>query len=253
MSLDTTDGAQQDVEIPPNVHIYHFASTQHAAGLPAGLCQAGGNPNRYNDAMRALLLHLQELVAHGTAPPASRYPRVADGTLVLPDRASTGFPDIAGVPYSGVVNNLPIENRGPRFDPDLESGIMDEPPVPQGAPPYVVRVPKVDGDGNEIDGVRSVTLQVPLGSYTGWNLRKAGYAEGELCYLVGSFIPFGGTRAEREAAHDPRPSLEERYGSHAGYVAAVQKAAAVQVSAGFLLPEDAERVVEQAAASNVLK
>jgi hypothetical protein len=253
MSLDTTDGAQQDVEIPPNVHIYHFASTQHAAGLPAGLCQHGGNPNRYNDAMRALLLHLQELLAHGTAPPASRHPRIVDATLVLPDRASTGFPDIPGVTYTGLVNNLPMMNRGPRFDADLESGIMDEPPVPQGAPPYVVRVPKVDGDGNEIDGVRSVAVQVPVGTYTGWNLRKAGYAEGELCYLVGSYIPFARTRAEREAAHDRRLSLEERYGSRAAYVAAVQKAAAEQVSAGFLLPEDAERLVDRAATSDVLK
>lgn len=252
MSLDTTDGAQQDIEIPLNVHIYHFASTQHAVGLPAGLCQQPGNPNRYNDGMRALLLRLQELVAHGTAPPASRYPRIAEGTLVLPDRQATGFPDIPGVTYAGLVNNLPIENRGPRFDAGLESGILEEPPVPQGPPPYVVRVPKVDRDANEIDGVRSVTVQVPIGTYTGWNLRKAGYAEGELCYLVGSFVPFARTRAEREAVHDPRPSLEERYGSHAGYVAAVQKSAAEQVSAGFLLPEDAERIVDQVEGNNVL-
>ncbi|MBV8400746.1 MAG: hypothetical protein JOZ17_18705, partial [Acetobacteraceae bacterium] len=91
-----------------------------------------------------------------------------------------------------------------------------------------------------------------LGTYTGWNFRRAGYAEGELCYLVGSFIPFASTRREREAAHDPRLSLEERYGSHAGYVAAVEKGAAEQVTAGFLLPEDAARLIEQARASGVL-
>ena len=252
-SLDTTDGAEADVEIPPNVRIYHFASTQHGIGLPADLCQYESNPNRYTEAMRALLLHLQGWVEHGTAPPASRYPRISEGTLVLPDRGSTGFPNIPGVTYTGLVNNLPIFYRGPRFDPDLESGILEEPPVPQGAPPYTVRVPKVDADGNEIDGVRSVALQAALGSYTGWNFRKRGYAEGELCWEVGSFFPFAHTRAERDAAHDPRPSLEERYGSHAGYVAAVQKSAAEQVTAGFLLPEDAEPVVDQAAASNVLK
>lgn len=252
MSLDTTDGAA-DVAPPANVHLYHFASTQHAPGLPDRLCQHPGNPNRYTFALRALLLHLQALVATGAAPPPSRYPSIANGTLVPPDRASVGFPDVPGFSWPGLVNSLPIEYRGPRFDPDLESGIMDEPPVPHGSPPYVVRVPKVDADGNEADGVRSVTLQAPLGTYTGWNLRKAGYAEGELCYLVGSFIPFARTRAAREAAHDPRPSLEERYGSRDGYVAAVEKSAAEQVSAGFLLPEDADRAVEQAHAGKVVK
>lgn len=249
MSLDTTDGEAADVALPANVHLYHFASTQHAPRLPDRLCQQPGNPNRYTYGLRALLLHLQALVATGAAPPASRYPRIADGTLVLPDRASVGFPEIPAVTYAGLVNNLPIEYRGPRFDPDLESGIMDEPPVPHGPPPYAVRVPKVDADGNEVDGVRSVTLQAPLGTYTGWNLRKPGYAAGELCYLVGSFIPFAPTRAEREAAHDPRPSLEERYGSAAGYRAAAEKAAAEQVSAGFLLPEDAPHAVQDALAN----
>ena len=253
MSLDTTNGTERDVEIPKNVHIYHFASTQHAVGLPAGICQQPGNPNRYNYALRALLLHLQGLVAHGTTPPASRYPRIADDTLVLPDREATGFPEIPGVTYTELVNNLPIERRGQHFDPARETGILDEPPVPEDALRYAVRVPKVDADGNEVDGIRSVTLQAPLGTYTGWNLRKVGYAEGELCYLVGSFIPFAATRAEREAAHDPRPSLEERYGSHDGYVAAVEKAVAEQVSAGFLLPEDAGYAVAQARASGVLR
>ncbi len=252
MSLDTTDGADHDVALPANVHLYHFASTQHAPGLPAFLCQQRGNPNRYTEAMRALLLRLRDLVARGKPAPASRYPRIADGTLVPPDRASTGFPDIPGLAYTGLVNNLPIEYRGPRFDPALESGILREPPVAEGPPRYLVRVPKVDSDGNEIAGIRSVTLRVPLGTYTGWNLRRGGYAAGELCYLVGSFVPFARTRAEREAAHDPRPSLEERYGSHARYVAAVKKAAAEQVSAGFLLPDDATRLVMQARTSDVL-
>ncbi|MBV9757389.1 MAG: hypothetical protein JO047_10080 [Alphaproteobacteria bacterium] len=248
MALDTTDGADADVPLPPNVHLYLFASTQHAPGLSDRLCEHPGNPNRYTFGLRALLLHLQALVANGTAPPPSRYPTIAGGTLVLPDRASAGFPDIPGFAWPGLVNNLPLEYRGPRFDPDLESGIMQEPPVAQGTPRYVVRVPKVDGGGNEIGGIRSVTLQAPLGTYTGWNLRKAGYAEGELCYLVGSFVPFARTRAEREAAHDPRPSLEERYGSAQGYAAAVEKAVAEEISAGFLLAEDAQRLLAQARA-----
>jgi hypothetical protein len=33
-------------------------------------------------------------------------------------------------------------------------------------------------------------------------------------------IPFAKTNEERTANNDPRPSLQERYGDHAGYVAA---------------------------------
>jgi hypothetical protein len=67
------------------------------------------------------------------------------------------------------------------------------------------------------------------------------------------FIPFRRTRAERLAAGDPRLSLEERYGDHAGYVAAVRAAAGALVSQGFLLPEDAARLVSEAEASDVLR
>lgn len=111
---------------------------------------------------------------------------------------------------------------------------------------YVVLVPKVDADGNEVAGIRSTTIQAPLGTYTGWNLRRAGFAEDELCGIQGTFIPFAKTQTEREATGDPRPSLEERYGNHAGYVGAVQAAAGRLVAQRFLLPEDAERLIAEA-------
>ncbi len=52
---------------------------------------------------------------------------------------------------------------------------------------------------------------------------------------------------------DPRLSLEERYGDHANFVARVKAAAGALVYQGFLLPDDAERLVAQAQASNVLR
>lgn len=66
-------------------------------------------------------------------------------------------------------------------------------------------------------------------------------------------IPFARTRAERQASGDPRLSLEERYGSHEGYVAAVRKAADRALAAGFLLRDDADRLVREAEASRVLR
>ena len=80
-----------------------------------------------------------------------------------------------------------------------------------------------------------------------------GFHKGKLCDYVGGMIPFAKTRAERVASGDPRLSLEERYGTHAGYVQAVSKAAANAVAAGFLLQADADALIAEADASNVLK
>jgi hypothetical protein len=54
-------------------------------------------------------------------------------------------------------------------------------------------------------------------------------------------------------AGDPRPSLEERYGTHEAYVAKVRAATARLVRDRFLMPDDAERLVREAEASNVLR
>jgi hypothetical protein len=111
----------------------------------------------------------------------------------------------------------------------------------------------VNADGNETAGVASVLHQVPLGTYTGWNIRPSGFFEGGILTNGGSFIPFARTRAERLAAGDPRPSLEERYGTHARYVELVRAAAERLVQGRYLLQDDAERLVAAAEASKVLK
>ena len=112
-------------------------------------------------------------------------------------------------------------------------------------------VPQVDSDGNDLAGIRSVTLQAPLATYTGWNMGAPGRFEDGLCSLSGSYIPFAQTDATREPG-DQRPSIQARYGNHAGYVAAVKAAAARLVSQRFLLPEDAMRLIAQAQNGSVL-
>ena len=86
---------------------------------------------------------------------------------------------------------------------------------------------------------------MPLGTYTGWNLGRAGRYEDGFCSLTGSFIPFARTRAERAAA-DPRPALEERYPTRDAYVAAVRRAAEALVAQRFLLRDDATALVAEA-------
>ena len=103
----------------------------------------------------------------------------------------------------------------------------------------------MDNDGNDIDGVRSLSLMAPLGTYTGWNTRAAGFGEGDACDLIGSFIAFPKTAAEAAAVSDPRNSIASRYPSSQDYDRAVETAARTLVSQGFLLPSDEALAVSQ--------
>ncbi len=260
MSLDTTDGRGHDLAIPGNVRIYHFASAQHGGFNPVspiptstGICEYLPDVNPYVYQQRALLIDLQQWVANSTLPPPSRYATFADKTLLPPTKV--GFPNgvfptgIAAYPtvtFTGLYNTRNLLFWGPRFDADDESGVLAGPPIVLHRP-YNIMEPAVDADGNDIDGVRSTTLQAPLGTYMGWNYRRAGFGEGDLCDLTGSFIPFAGTQAQRLADGDPRLSLHERYGNSAGYVAAVTAAANSLVSERFLLPADAANIIAKAA------
>jgi hypothetical protein len=110
----------------------------------------------------------------------------------------------------------------------------------------------VNADGNEMSGVPSVLHQAPLGTYLGWNAEASGFFKGQICGFVGGYVPFARTRADRVASGDPRLSLEERYGTHDGYVCVVRRAAESLVADRFLLKADADRVVAAAAAAHVL-
>jgi hypothetical protein len=113
---------------------------------------------------------------------------------------------------------------------------------------YSTRVSAVDADGNELAGIRLPDIAAPLATYTGWNVYKA--QPGELCDRDGSYIPFARTKAEREASGDPRPSVAERYGTRAAYVAKVKAAADDLVRERLLLSDDAARYVKDAEASD---
>ena len=113
-------------------------------------------------------------------------------------------------------------------------------------------VPKPDPDGIDAVGIRTVDVAAPVGTNTGWNLRAPGPRGMDLCGLSGAFFPFAETRADRVASGDPRRSLQERYGDHAGFVAAVEQATADLLAQRFLLAEDAEVIIGLAKESDVL-
>jgi hypothetical protein len=247
---DTTDPlGQHDLKIPDNVRIYEWSSAQHGgfspvAPLPTstGICQQLPDANSYTYNIRALLVALQQWVAKGIEPPPSLYSRIDRQTLV--PLAQLLFPTIPNVTGpQGIVNTRFVYDRGPQYDADNISGIISiEPPIP--IVQYPVLVPQVNTDGNDIDGLRSITLQVPLGTYTGWNVRADGFSEGDACDLTGSYIPFALTKSQRNG--DPRPSLQERYGTLANYTAAATTAANNLVSQRLLLSSDAAAAIQSA-------
>ncbi|HMG58531.1 MAG TPA: alpha/beta hydrolase domain-containing protein [Burkholderiales bacterium] len=249
-----------DIRLPGNVRRYYNSSTAHGGGgggfavaQPAqpGLMLAA-NPNPQVETRRALIVALIDWVTKGKKPPRSEHPRVSDGTLVAATAKAMHWPKIPGAPTpDNVMNVLMDYDYGPDFRYNDESGVMTKvvPSIKQIIPTPAA---KVDEDGNEIAGVRSVLLQAPLGTYTSWNPVASGPLKGNEGNLASGYIPFAMTKAARVASGDPRRSVEERYGSQEGYDCVVRHAAGQQVRKRFLLQEDADRLIAQAAASNVL-
>ena len=233
------------------------------------------NPVPHEHTVNALRVHFRNWVMHGTLPPDSLYPTLrgpkGERNLVDANKDAMGFPTIpvaasgqlspgwrTTVPEggpTGFINPVLDYDWGPDFNPTDATGVPTNipPPIKQ-----VIRmlVPRVDADGNELGGVPVVLRDAPLGTYLGWNITAGGarpFHQGQICDYVGGMIPFAKTKADRLLTGDPRLSLEERYKDHAGYVAAVTKAAANAVAKGFLLQADADLLIATADASKVLQ
>ena len=243
-SLIVTDPFGEHVDLPDNVRAYLIAGTRHGGGRGVhvesprlGICQNLTSPIPMAQIRRALTVALYEWVVDGIEPPPSRFPTVPLGTLVPP--TSIGFPSIPDVTFTGSHN--PLRRNNHSTFPPLQGG------------GYTVLAGRVDSDGNMVAGIRHPNLSVPIGTYTGWNLRREGFAEGAQCAGAGSFFPFASDVGEREESGDPRLSIEERYPTHEVYVRAVAQAAEVLVQERLLLEQDARVIVERAEGSAVAR
>lgn len=257
--------ADTDIPLPANVRRYYFPGTTHGGGrggfnvesasqaTGAGTCELPNNTNPQSDTMRALFVALTDWVTKDIAPPPSQYPRIDHSQLVWPRSAAMGFPAIPGSPLpDNLLNPFYDYDFGAEFNYGDLSGVLAlQPPAIKRVLPILV--PKVNADGNETSGVASALHQAPLGTYLGWNVTRSGFYKGRVCGFSGGFIPFAKTKAEREATGDPRLSLEERYRDHAGYVSAIKAAVERLLQQKFLLPGDAERLIREAEAGNVLR
>lgn len=232
----TTPDGSKDVAPPENVRMYSFSGASHNIGrFPPAVTngQQPDNPFDYRLPLRALLVAMEKWVRDGVAPPPSRYPRLQDGTLVR--AAEVAWPNIPGVksPRTSIAGTRGVNRLLPR-----DGG---------GGTPLPYLVPQTDRDGNELGGFRLPEVDVPLGTYTGWNFRneKIGGTEQQFA-LMGGYVPFAGTKAEREQKRDPRLSIEERYQSREHYLTLVGEAAGPLVKSGYLLVDDVPTIVQRA-------
>jgi hypothetical protein len=261
---------KNDIPLPDNVRRYYLPSSTHGGGnglttenpVNAGASCPGNNwgvgtlranPVPSTALVNRMRVALRDWVMNGVEPPASRWPRMLgakkERNLVEPTKAAMGFPSgVPGIPDSIFLPEnfvFPILDYdwGPDFDQSDATG------NPTNIPPPIksvikTLVPRVDGDGNELGGVPTVQRDAPLATYLGWNITSGPgdafydgrpFHAGQVCNYVGGMVPFFKTKAQRLAAGDSRPSLEERYGTHAGYVAAVKAAADNAACQGYLL------------------
>jgi hypothetical protein len=230
---------KQDAPISSSVRIYHFTGLQHFPGpYPPRkgdgdlLGQAAESALPIRFFWRALITNMDAWVRNDSAPPASSYPRLDNGTLVpLRDYA---FPPIPGVNGPGEANDAERLDFGPGW----RDGVLSIQP-PKVGKAFPVLVPQVDADGNERDGVRLPEITIPLGTYAGWNLRdpSIGAPEQRVAFEA-SYIPFAKTASDRQKARDPRKSVEERYGSREDYLDRYGHAVDDLIEQRWILPED---------------
>jgi hypothetical protein len=177
----------------------------------------------------------------GTPPPPSQVPSRRGGDLVPAETLT--FPAIPGTGYTGWGRLPAAAYIAASLNPLFVQDFTVTPAANIANKRYVTLVSRIDADGNETGGIRLPLLQAPLGTYTGWALLKPGAGGPDLCNQSGQFIPFATTKAERLAAGDPRPSLEERYTGLDDFRAKLSAAIDAQVKARWMLREDAAAVL----------
>jgi hypothetical protein len=233
----TTPDGKQDIALPENVRSYFFASTSHGPASFPPTSQVKGaplaNPVNTSPAILALRLAMHRWVGEDTAPPPSVHPMLRDGTLVP-------INDVRWPQVPGLAAPNAVKAGGRVRNPQLPDGAGEGTELP-------LLVPQCDADGNDLGGIRVPDVAVPLGTGTGWVFRPAEFGSPHEFYLLrGAWVPFAKTKAEREAVHDPRPSLEERYVNKTAYLDQVKAAVQKLIEQRFLTTTDLKPQLKQA-------
>jgi hypothetical protein len=250
--IHTTADGKADAPISPNVRIYFYSGLQHYSvafpptiGTGDRASQQRPSPLPIRWFWRAMIANMDAWVRSGTEPPASRYPKIADGTLVPLDKLA--FPAVSETEERPGLK--PPSNNAQGWDLDFgtnwRAGILSRQPPTVGYD-YPALVPQVDGDGNDLGGIRLPEIAAPLATYTGWNLRTAAMgAPGERLAFLGSFVPLRRTAVGAGGMHDSRSSIEGRYKNYDEYRVQFQQALDVLVQERYILAEDGPTLLER--------
>lgn len=229
-SLLVTDARGRALRLPDDVRYYQL-STAHLWFGNNACRDAGGHGVVPFPYYRAAYEALVRWVRDGVTPPPSKAPSVSDGTFVTAAEQGKRYPAMPNRPYNSKIN---------------EVGVRDFSVFPptETAKKYPLFVPRLDADGNVAAGVLAPEIVAPLGTRLGKETRAKGFAEGEVCDVVGSFAPFAKTRSERLASGDSRLSIEERYPrGQSQYAEQYKRAVDKLVADRYLLPDDGRRLI----------
>jgi hypothetical protein len=261
--IHTTADGKKDAPLAQNTRVYFLAGLQHFTGafppqksVPANpdyTTQQRQNPNPIQWYWRALITDMDQWVKDSKEPPPSTYPKIAEKTLVpltewkFPKISSVNTPHEVSLAYH-------LDFALEVFSPPPKKGVESKQPQmmwvnvepPQVGTPFTVLVPQSDADGNDLGGVRLPELQVPLATYTGWNLRDPSIgAPDQRVSFLGSWIPLAKTAEERKKSGDLRLSVAERYKSQEEYMSKFEQAAKKLIEQRFLLQEDLPAILER--------
>ena len=203
-------------------------------------CFYGSNTLHIGSLMRALINNLERWVVEGKEPLESIYPKISEETLV--DLTSLRLPSVLGKSFRGALNGSGDMEFGPRVK--FNRGMVDM-LIPQVIARHKVLVPAVDEMGHEIAGIRHPHIEVPMGTYLGWNIRTTEFGGGDLCDEHGSFIPLSMSNEDADQGDDSRPSLLSLYPDYMTYVNKLREATKALVSRDLLLQEDAEEILQR--------
>ena len=239
-----------------HVRRYHLAGSPHGSGTfpPLRVRPMDGvrgqlpfNIIEYNPLLRAALHNLDQWVRGEKPAPASRHPRISDGTAVESHTLANKFRSIPGVDFPDK------PTRAMRLDYGGETHLGRTTTLPPVAgEEFPALVSNIDADCNEIGGIRLPDLTVPVATYTGWNLRHPeigapGLVIGITGGLAGWVLPFAPNAQARAASGDPRPAIAERYASKTDYLDQTRQAAQALVGEGYMLAEDIPECLSRAA------
>jgi len=248
-----------DAQLPAEVRFYTIGGSQHGSGSGAPRAAGNGqlppNPNMWAPFADSLIVAMYNWVANDQLPPASRYPRIADGTLV-PSHTERGINRDAwnrlyGIVYPSAIYTVGFANYGDRW---REERIIDIHPTSTDMF-YRTLVPAVNTDNNDFphSTVLPPLTQVPLATFTPWNLRAVETgAEKSLARLSGGYIPFSPNTATAVQSRDPRNSIAGLYSSFEDYLEKYEAATDTLIEEGYLLPGFKEIILNIARNNNAV-